>query len=116
MENENKQGNGSNSNQGHNGHIDGGGARDRGGVNDEQSNKNGKEEHTQRNNKEGSDQGTSEEKLSLEDREKAREIARNNPATLYHKAMEKFNPDETEPQLAEHTIYRNKDYERDGML
>ena len=38
------------------------------------------------------------------------------PGTLYNKAMEQFDPAETRPQLAEHLVFRDQDFERDGML
>ena len=116
MENKNQQRNGANSNQGYNEGIGGRRASDSVRVNNKQPDKNGEKEHTETDTQERSSQGTSEEKLSLEDREKAREAKRNDPATLYNKAMEQFNPEETEPQLAEHTRYRNQDFDRDGML
>ena len=116
MENENQQRDGANSNQGYNEGIRGRRASDSVGVDNKQSDQDGKEEHTATDTEERGSQGTSEEKLSLEEREKIREAKRNDPATLYNKAMEEFDPEETEPQLAEHTRYRNADYDRDGML
>ena len=116
MENENQQRDGSNSNQKYNEGTRGRRASDSVRINNEQPNQNGEEKHSQNDTEERSSQGTSEEKLSLEEREKIREAKRNDPATLYNKAMEEFDPEETEPQLAEHTRYRNADYDRDGML
>lgn len=66
-------------------------------------------------NDKGSDKGNSNQDERQEELFPT-EAQRNNPATLYNKAVEMFDPEERNPQLAEHTIYRDKEFERDGIL
>lgn len=84
---------------------------------DLKSNNPGKQVNSETTPDKGGDQDPPKTAEQIAAEQKAEEAKRADPATLYNTAMEQFNPNETRyPQLAEHTIFRDSDFEEYGML
>ena len=75
---------------------------------------------TSRSNEKGSDQRTPTQAelraAELEEIDNTEISEEHTTTSLYRRAVSDFDPKETEPQLAEHYVYRDDEFERDGYF